>query len=71
MKDSLNVCQNLKERFDPQKQEILVNASIFLQYSVLHLNDEKKKCDEMINASNMLIYRERCFDISFFKYSNG
>ena len=27
VKDPLNVCQNLKERFDHYKQEILANAS--------------------------------------------
>ena len=29
VKDPLNVCQNLKERFDHHKQEILANASTF------------------------------------------
>lgn len=29
VKDPLNVCQNLKERFDHHTQEILANASTF------------------------------------------
>ena len=31
VKDPLNVCQNLKERFDHHKQEVLANASTFFR----------------------------------------